>query len=64
MPHPRISKKPEGQLTRGKTSVLKIYGLRQWFVHAAEAPGRKGYRINLQKKFLSWGNLVWELIQN
>ena len=50
-----------GQRTRGKTAATKAYGVRQWFIHAAEALGRKGYGINLQKKFLSRGYLVWEL---
>lgn len=44
-----------------ETAGLKAYGLRQWFVHAAEALARRGYRINLQKKFLSRGYLIWEL---
>jgi hypothetical protein len=43
-----------------ETAALKAYGLRQWFVHAAEALSRRGYEINLQKKFLSRGYLVWE----
>jgi hypothetical protein len=42
-------------------AAMKAYGLRQWFIHAAEALARKGYRINLQKKFLSKGWLIWEL---
>jgi hypothetical protein len=44
-----------------ETAAMKPYGLRQWFIHAAEALARKGYRINLQKKFLSKGWLIWEL---
>jgi hypothetical protein len=44
-----------------ETAAMKTYGLRQWFVQSAEALARKGYRINLQKKFLSRGYLVWEL---
>jgi hypothetical protein len=43
-----------------KTSGMKTYGLRQWFVHSAESLAQKGYKINLQKKFLSRGYLVWE----
>jgi hypothetical protein len=43
-----------------ETAALKTYGLRQWFVHAAEALARKGYQVNLQKKFLSRGYLIWE----
>ncbi|HMB25575.1 MAG TPA: hypothetical protein VKP08_22195 [Anaerolineales bacterium] len=44
-----------------ETAAMKTYGLRQWFVHAAEALRRKGYTVNLQKKFLSRGYLVWEV---
>jgi hypothetical protein len=43
-----------------ETAALKAYGLKQWFVQSAEALGRKGYKINLQKKFLSRGYLIWE----
>jgi hypothetical protein len=44
-----------------ETSAMKTYGLRQWFIHAAEVLAQKGYKINLQKKFLSRGWLIWEL---
>lgn len=44
-----------------ETSAMKTFGARQWFIHAAETLGRRGYKINLQKKFLSRGYLVWEL---
>jgi hypothetical protein len=39
---------------------MKNYGARQWFVASAESLARKGYRITLQKKFLSKGYLIWE----
>ena len=44
-----------------ETSAMKTYGLRQWFVQSAEALAQKGYKLNLQKKFLSKGWLIWEL---
>jgi len=44
-----------------ETAAMKTYGLRQWFVHSAEALAHKGYKINLQKKFLSKGWLIWEV---
>ena len=44
-----------------ETSAMKAYGLRQWFIQSAEALSQKGYKINLQKKFLARGYLVWEL---
>jgi len=43
-----------------ETSAAKVYGLRQWFVNSAGALAEKGYRINLQRKFLSKGWLVWK----
>lgn len=44
-----------------ETSAMKTYGLRQWFMQSAEALAQKGYRVNLQKKFLARGYLIWEL---
>ena len=43
-----------------ETSAMKTYGDKQWFTASAEALVRRGYKINLQKKFLSKGYLVWE----
>jgi hypothetical protein len=43
-----------------QSSAMKTYGPRQWFVHAAELLAQKGYKINLQKRFLSKGYLVCE----
>ena len=42
-----------------ETAALKTFGLRQWFVEAAESLAQKGYGINLQKKFLTKGYLIW-----
>jgi hypothetical protein len=42
-----------------EASAMKVYGLGQWFSHTAEALAQKGYEINLQKKFLSRGYLIW-----
>ena len=44
-----------------ETSAMKTYGAKQWFIHAAEFLARKGYKVKLQKKFLSKGYLIWEL---
>ena len=44
-----------------ETAALKTYGLRQWFMQSAQSLAQKGYQINLQKKFLSRGWLIWEL---
>ena len=43
-----------------ETSAIKPYGLRQWFIHAAQSLARKGYRVNLSRKFLAKGWLIWE----
>jgi hypothetical protein len=44
-----------------ETSAMKTFGGRQWFVHAAEALAKRGYKVNLHKKFLTQGYLIWEL---
>lgn len=44
-----------------ETSHAKIFGARQWFIAAAESLAEKGFKINLQRKFLSRGYLVWYL---
>jgi hypothetical protein len=44
-----------------ETSAMKTFGARQWFLRAAEALAKRGYKVNLQKKFLSRGYLIWEL---
>ena len=43
------------------TVSAKVYGLRQWFEASAQALAQQGYSINLQKRFLSRGWLIWEL---
>ena len=47
------------KLSAKETIALKTYGAKQWFAAAAEALAQKGYKLNLQKKFLSKGYLVW-----
>jgi len=44
-----------------QSSAMKTYGPRQWFIHSAELLAQKGYKINLQKRFLSKGWMIWEL---
>ncbi|MFN8402643.1 MAG: hypothetical protein U0V48_03690 [Anaerolineales bacterium] len=44
-----------------ETSHTKTFGARQWFIAAAESLEGKGFKINLQRKFLSRGYLVWYL---
>ncbi|HEU0292729.1 MAG TPA: class I SAM-dependent methyltransferase [Anaerolineales bacterium] len=43
-----------------ETASFQTYGAKQWFIAAAESLAGRGYKINLQKKFLSKGYLVWE----
>ena len=43
-----------------ETSSMKTYGARQWFIASVESLVQKGYKINLHRKFLSKGYLVWE----
>jgi hypothetical protein len=43
-----------------ETSAMKTYGAKQWFIASAEALARKGYKVNLQRKFVSKGYLMWE----
>lgn len=43
-----------------ETAAMKTYGTKQWFVACAEALAQKGYKINLQRKFLSKGYMIWE----
>lgn len=39
----------------------KTFGLKQWFVAAAEALARKGFAVDLHKKWLGKGYLIWYL---
>ncbi len=43
-----------------ETSPLRSWGQRQWFAAAATALSRSGYRINLRRKWLSKGWMIWE----
>jgi len=42
-----------------ETVAAKTFGLRQWFVASAESLSAKGYKIDLRKKMLAKGWLVW-----
>jgi hypothetical protein len=41
-----------------EASHAKTFGTRQWFIASAESLAGKGYKINLQRKYLSRGYLV------
>jgi hypothetical protein len=43
-----------------ETSPTQVWGQRQWYAAAAEALVRRGYRINLRRKWLSKGWMIWE----
>jgi hypothetical protein len=38
----------------------KAWGARQWFIAAAEGLAARGYRVNLHRKWLAKGWLIWE----
>lgn len=42
------------------TRPFKVWGRRQWFVAAAESLAAQGYTINLRRKWLAKGYLIWE----
>jgi hypothetical protein len=42
-----------------ETSSAKVFGLKQWFAFSAESLAAKGYKIDLHKKWLSKGWLIW-----
>ncbi len=42
-----------------ETAFTKVFGLRQWFVASAESLAAKGYKIDLHRKWLSKGWLIW-----
>jgi len=44
-----------------ETMSTKVYGLRQWFEASAQALAQQGYSINLQKRLISKGWLIWYL---
>jgi hypothetical protein len=43
-----------------ETVQAKIWGARQWFGAAANNLAAKGYKVNLQTKWLTKGWLIWE----
>lgn len=42
-----------------ETSAAKMFGLKQWFSASVENLAAKGYKIDLRKKWLAKGWLVW-----
>ena len=43
-----------------ETSSVKTYGVRQWFIATAERLAERGYKIALQRKWLTKGYLIWK----
>jgi len=43
------------------TSHAKVYGLKQWFISAAENLALQGYSISTQRKWLTKGFLIWKM---
>lgn len=44
-----------------ESAHAKTFGLKQWFAAAAEVLARKGFAVDLHKKWLSKGYLIWYL---
>lgn len=44
-----------------ETSAAKVFGLKQWFSAAAASLAHKGFNIDLHKKWLGKGFLIWRL---
>ena len=44
-----------------ETSPAKVFGLQQWFAASVENLAAKGYKIDLRKKWLNKGWLIWNL---
>mgnify|MGYP001156585645 FL=1 len=44
-----------------ESAHVKTFGLKQWFAAAAEALARKGFAVDLHKKWLGKGYLIWYL---
>jgi hypothetical protein len=44
-----------------ETSPAKVFGFKQWFSASVENLSAKGYKIDLRKKWLNKGRLIWNL---
>ncbi|RJP50970.1 MAG: methylase [Anaerolineaceae bacterium] len=44
-----------------ETSPAKTFGLKQWFIASAESLAKKGFDVDLHKKWLGRGWLIWYL---
>jgi hypothetical protein len=44
-----------------ETAPAKVWGARQWFAAAAQNLAGRGYKINLRRKWIAHGFLIWEL---
>jgi hypothetical protein len=42
-----------------ETTPAKVFGLKQWFTASVENLAAKGYKIDLHKKWLNKGWLIW-----
>jgi hypothetical protein len=42
-----------------ETASAKVFGLKQWFTVSVESLAAKGYKIDLHKKWLEKGWLIW-----
>ncbi|MCE7861285.1 MAG: hypothetical protein DYG86_16060, partial [Chloroflexi bacterium CFX2] len=42
-----------------EAASARTFGLKQWFTASAEALAQKGFELDLHKKWLSKGYLIW-----
>jgi hypothetical protein len=43
-----------------ETASAKVFGGRQWFSAAAQSLARRGYKVRLERKWLTSGWLIWQ----
>ena len=48
------------KLAARETSAVQVWGVRQWFLSSAESLAERGYHLNLRRKWLRKGYLIWE----
>jgi hypothetical protein len=47
-----------------ETGPVRVWGSRQWFAASARKLGEQGYRVNLRRKWLRRGTLIWHLYRS
>ena len=47
-----------------ETSAVQVWGVRQWFGSSAQNLAGRGYRLNLRRRWLRKGYLIWENLES